>query len=430
MTRTVDEEALLARALKVLPQGSLGNLQVDDQYGFVIARGLGSQIWDISGNQYVDYLLGSGPMLLGHAFPKVIEAARQAMEKGSTFYAQNAYAIALAEEIVDAVPCAEQVRFTTSGTEATFQALRIARAFTKREKILKFEGAFHGMHDYAMMSFLPSGKSPFPKPEASSAGIPRVIQETVLIAPFNDVGLTSEIIERHRDELAAVIIEPVQRIIPPVPGFLETVRELTSRYEIPLIFDEVVTGFRLAYGGAQEYFGVTPDMAAIGKVLGGGFPLNAVVGNKEMMSAYDSSQVLKEDHVPQIGTLNGNPVAAAAGLATLHELKIPGAYDYLRDTGAYLRETLQRLLDEAEIPAVVSGIDPVFDVYFTDHPVFDYRSTLDSNKRMNKIFDDSLQENGVFKSPGKFYIGMCHSSEDVEKTVDAFKVAVAKLRSI
>lgn len=430
MTRTVDEEALLARALKVLPQGSLGNLQVDDQYGFIVARGLGSQIWDISGNQYVDYLLGSGPMLLGHAFPKVIEAARQAMEKGSTFYAQNAYAIALAEEIVDAVPCAEQVRFTTSGTEATFQALRIARAFTKREKILKFEGAFHGMHDYAMMSFLPSGKSPFPKPEASSAGIPRVIQETVLIAPFNDVGLTSEIIERHRDELAAVIIEPVQRIIPPVPGFLETVRELTSRYEIPLIFDEVVTGFRLAYGGAQEYFDVTPDMAAIGKVLGGGFPLNAVVGNKEMMSAYDSSQVLKEDHVPQIGTLNGNPVAAAAGIATLHELKTPGAYDYLRDTGAYLRETLQRLLDEAEIPAVVSGIDPVFDVYFTDHPVFDYRSTLDSNKSMNKIFDDSLQENGVFKSPGKFYVGMCHSSEDVEKTVDAFKGAIAKLRSI
>ena len=327
-----------------------------------------------------------------------------------------------------AVPCAEQVRFTTSGTDATFQCLRLARAYRKREKVVKFEGAYHGIHDYALMSWFPQDPPPFPEPVPSSAGIPKAVQETVLIAPFNDLETTTEIIEGHRDELAAVILEPLQRNLAAVPGFLEGVRAVTARHGIPLVFDEVVTGFRLAYGGAQEFYGVIPDLAAMGKVVGGGFALAAVVGGREIMQAYDVTAAAPGGFVPQIGTLNGNPVAAAAGLATLRELQQEGLYERYRATGTYLRETLQRLLDEAEVPAQVAGDASAFDVYFTDHPISDYRSTLDSNKEMNRVFDRALLEHGIFKRPSQFYIGMCHTDADVEQTVDAFKASVAALR--
>lgn len=427
LSRSPEERQILQRAGKVLPGGSLGNLRLPDEYAFVVREGHGSHIWDVSGNEYIDYLLSSGPMVLGHAHPKVIAATEEALHKGSSFFTQNAYAVELAERIVEAMPCAEQVRFTSTGTEATLQAMRLARAFRKRDKVLKFEGGFHGMHDYSLMSLSPSGTTPFPQPEPSSAGIPAVVQETMLIAPFNDLDGTAEIIERHHDELAAVIAEPVQRVIAPNPGFLQGLRELCDRYGIPLIFDEVVTGFRLAYGGAQEYYGVTPDISAIGKIVGGGFPLAAVAGKRELMEAYDASAVPSDGFVPQIGTLSGNPIASAAGLATLEVLREPGRYEAYHATGARLRGTLQQLLDEAEVPAVVSGVDVMFDVYFTDHAVENYRDTL-VDKRLNRVFDQTLMEHGVFKSPGKVYVGMCHDDDDVERTIEAFKAGVAAVR--
>ena len=425
--RTDEERDLLERASRVMPGGHLGNVRLPDEYAFIVRDASGSRIRDLSGNEYVDYLLGSGPMVLGHAHPKVLEAVEQALRKGSTFIAQNAYAVELAERIVDAVPCAEQVRFTTSGTDATFQCLRLARAFRKRDKVLKFEGGFHGTHDYSLMSMTPSGTTPFPAPEPSSAGIPRAVQETVLVAPYNDLAATADLIEANHDELAAVIVEPVQRTIAPQDGFLAGLREVTERFGVPLIFDEVVTGFRLAYGGAQEAYGVTPDLAAYGKILGGGFPLGAVAGRKEMMDAFDRSSVPPEGFIPQTGTLNGNPVAAAAGLATLAELREPGRYEAYHATGAHLRTTLQRLFDEAEIPAVVSGVDVVFDVYFTEQPIVDYRSTI-GDKTLKNVFDQTLLENGVFKSPDKMYVGMCHDAEDIELTIAAFEAAVAAVR--
>jgi glutamate-1-semialdehyde 2,1-aminomutase len=426
--RTHEERQILGRAATVLPGGTLGNVRLPDDYAFIVREGRGSHIWDISGNEYIDYLLGSGPMVVGHAHTKVIAAAEEAMRKGSTFFTQNSYAIELAERIVEAVPCADQVRYTSTGTEATSYALRVARAFTRRDKILKFEGGFHGMHDYSLMSLSPTGTLPFPAPEPSSAGIPKAVQDTVLVAPFNDIETTTDIIQKNHNDLAAVIVEPVQRILAPRPGFLEGLREVTSRYDIPLIFDEVVTGFRMAYGGAQQYYGVTPDLTAIGKIVGGGFPLAAVVGRKELMDVYDAAAVGTGDFLPQVGTLNGNPVAAAAGLATLEIMRAPGLYEAYWEKGGRLRNGLQQMLDEAEIPATVSGIDLMFDIYFTEAPITGFRSTMRADKSKNKIFDETLMEHGVFKPSGKVYVGVCHSEEDVQKTLAAFQAGVNALR--
>jgi glutamate-1-semialdehyde 2,1-aminomutase len=426
--RTHEERQILGRAATVLPGGTLGNVRLPDDYAFIVREGRGSHIWDISGNEYIDYLLGSGPMVVGHAHTKVIAAAEEAMRKGSTFFTQNSYAIELAERIVEAVPCADQVRYTSTGTEATSYALRVARAFTRRDKILKFEGGFHGMHDYSLMSLSPTGTLPFPAPEPSSAGIPKAVQDTVLVAPFNDIETTTDIIQKNHNDLAAVIVEPVQRILAPRPGFLEGLREVTSRYDIPLIFDEVVTGFRMAYGGAQQYYGVTPDLTAIGKIVGGGFPLAAVVGRKELMDVYDAAAVGPGDFLPQVGTLNGNPVAAAAGLATLEIMRAPGLYEAYWEKGGRLRNGLQQMLDEAEIPATVSGIDLMFDIYFTEAPITGFRSTMRADKSKNKIFDETLMEHGVFKPSGKVYVGVCHSEEDVQKTLAAFQAGVNALR--
>ena len=424
--RSAEEQAMLDRAAAALPGGTLGNLRLDDDHAFVARDGAGSRIRDLSGNEYIDYLLGSGPMILGHAHPKVVEAAAAAMAKGTTFFTQNAYAVELAERIIEAVPCAEQVRFVSTGSEATYNALKLARAFRKRDKIIKFEGGFHGMHDYSLMSLAPSGSAPFPQPEPGSAGIPKAVQETVLVAPFNDLDAVEALLDRHHDEIAAIIAEPVQRVIAPQPGFLQGLRELADRYGALLVFDEVVTGFRLAYGGAQEYYGVTPDVAALGKIVGGGFPLAAVAARREIMDAYDPASA-RGDHVPQIGTLSGNPVACAAGLATLEILRGPGVYEAYHRRAATLRDALQRLCDEAELPAVVSGADVMFDVYFTDQPIIDYRSTL-VDKAANRVFDNALLDQGVFKPPGKMYVGVCHTDDDVARTTDAFRQAVAAVR--
>ena len=426
---SAEEQALLEKARRHLPGAQLGNTTSAFEDGFVVREGRGSKLYDFSGNEYIDYLLGSGPMILGHAHPAVLDAVREWLDKGSTYFITSGPAIELAEEVCRAVPCAEQLRFTTSGTDATFQCLRAARAFTKRDKILKFEGGYHGTHDYALMSLAPSRLLDFPQPLPGSAGIPQALQDTVLIAPFNKLEETERIISENREELGAVILEPVQRILPPAPGFLEGLREITARYDIPLIFDEVVTGFRLAYGGAQERFGVQPDLAAIGKVVGGGYPLAAVCGRADIMRHYDASQSQGEEFIPQIGTLNGNPIAAVAGLATLAELRKPGAYEHLRATGHRLRTALEEAMRQAEVPARVIGDDTIFDVYFTDQEISDYRSTLAASADTMKRFNRLLLESGVVKGVQKFYMSLAHTEEDVQATVQAFRDAAEQLRS-
>ena len=420
--RNAEEQALIDTAQRVLPAGSFGNLAGD----VVIARGQGGRVWDVSGNEYVDFLLGSGPMLVGHAHPEVMAAVQEQVPLGTTYFANNQHGIRLAAEIVDAMACADKVRFVSSGSEATFYAMRAARAHRRRDKILKFEGGFHGMSDYALMSMAPAQPGNFPQAIPDSAGIPQRVRDEVLIAPFNDAETAASLIREHAEDLGGVIVEPFQRLVPPKPGFLESLRAITKEHGIPLIFDEVVTGFRFAYGGAQAYYSVVPDLCALGKVVGGGFPLAAIAGSDEIMAHFDKSTA-GDSFLPQIGTLSGNPVAAAAGLATLEILKRPGAYDQLFATGAILMEGLDRLLRDAGIPAKVVGEAPLFDVVFTNSDVTDYRSTIRGDADKLKRFNAKLRQHGVFKGDSKYYVSLAHDDADVAQTLDAFAAAVASL---
>jgi glutamate-1-semialdehyde 2,1-aminomutase len=419
-----DQDELLRRADQVLPGGILGSHRSGPGLEFVVKEGRGAYLYDTAGRRYLDYLLGSGPMLLGHAHPAVVEAVERQMARGTSYFLLNEPAIELAEEIVKAVPCAEQVRYTSSGSEATFFALRVARAFRKREKIMKFEGGFHGTHDYALMSVVPRSPKAFPAPMMDSAGVPHAIEAEVLIAPYNDLATAEALIAAHHDELAAVLIEPYQRTIVPAPGFLAGLRAATKRYGVPLVFDEIVTGFRFAYGGAQEYYGVVPDLAAYGKVVAGGFPLACIAGPKAIMRHFDAALEGTPDYVWQAGTFNGNAIACAAGLATLAELRKPGMYQRLFTTGRRLREGLAAAARKHGLAAQVSGEPPVFDIFFTDRPVVDYRATLTADRDRIKRFNQELVRRKVVKAVNKIYVSLAHTDKDVDETLDIFDQAL------
>ncbi|MBI4253669.1 MAG: aminotransferase class III-fold pyridoxal phosphate-dependent enzyme [Candidatus Rokubacteria bacterium] len=422
-----DQSDLLRRAAQVLPGGVLGSHRSGPGLEFVVREGRGAYLWDMNGRRYLDYLLGSGPMLLGHAHPAVVEAVERQMARGTSYFLLNEPAIQLAEEIVRAVPCAEQVRYTSSGSEATFFALRVARAYRRRDKVMKFEGGFHGTHDYVLQSVAPRSPKAFPAPMADSAGIPHAIEGEVLIAPYNDLATAEALIAAHHEELAAVLIEPYQRTIPPAPGFLAGLRAATRRHEVPLVFDEIVTGFRFAYGGAQEFYGVVPDLACYGKVVAGGFPLACVAGPTAIMRHFDAALEGTPEYVWQAGTFNGNAIACAAGLATLTELRKPGTYERLFKTGARLREGLRAAVRKHGLAAQVSGEPPVFDILFTDRPIVDYRATLTADRDRIKRFNQELVRRGVVKAANKIYVSLAHSDADVDETLAIFDQALAAL---
>ena len=426
-TRSAEETKLLERARRRLPGGVLGTSRYADDVGFVVKHGKGSKIYDVSGREYIDYVMASGPMVLGHAHPAVVAAVREQLEGGTTYFMVTEPIIELAEEICRAVPCAEQVRFTSTGSEATFFALRVARTARQRDKILKFEGGYHGAHDYSMMSSTPRSPKAFPAPVPDSSGIPRALEDEVLIAPYNDLATVEGIVATHADELAAVIIEPFQRLIPPQPGFLQGLRDITRRYGILLVFDEVVTGFRLAYGGAQEYYGVVPDIACVGKIVGGGFPLAAVCASAELMQPFDPGQDGKGDFISQSGTLNGNPIAAVAGLATLAELRKPGAYERFHGTGGRLMAGLAELARKSGLPAQVVGEPVLFDILFTGEPVTDYRSLQKADGALARTFTTELIKRGVVKNTQKMYMSTAHTDADVARTLQACEDALKVL---
>src|SRR5712675_2237671 len=414
---------LVEQAKRVLPGGSFGNMPAE----VVLKEGKGGRIWDEAGREYVDFLLGSGPMFVGHAHPDVTAAVQAQVPLGTTFFGNNRHGIALAEAICDAVPCADQVRFVCTGTEADLYAMRAARAFRKRDKILKFEGGYHGMSDYALMSMAPKTPGNFPRPIPDSAGIPKSVRDEMLIAAFNDIEMVESLIKEHKDELAGVIVEPFQRLLPPQPGFLQGLRRVTQEHGIPLIFDEVVTGFRFAYGGAQEYYGVTPDLCTLGKVIGGGFPLAAVAGRADIMAHFDRNAVGDEGFLTQIGTLSGNPVAATAGLATLEILRRPGAYERLFATGRELMGALADLLKHKGVTAQVVGEPPLFDVVFTSEPVRDYRATLRGDADKLRRFNAALRERGILKGESKYYVSLAHTPNDIRHTREAWDSAIEML---
>ena len=409
----------IARANAVLPAGGFGNFDP----GIIIARGEGSHVWDEDGNEYIDYLIGSGPMLLGHGHPEVMEAVLEQLPKGMTFFANNAKGIELAEAIIDAVPCCEQIRFVASGGEADMYAIRLARAYTGRDKILKFEGGYHGMSAEAQMSLAPSRQVNFPQAVPDSAGIPEGVAELMLIAPFNDLDAVSALLDEH-DDVAAIMVEPLQRIIPPLPGYLQGLRDLCDKHNVLLIFDEIVTGFRLAYGGAQEKYGVTPDICTLGKITGGGFPLAALGASAEIMKHFDKAQVGEEGWLMQLGTLSGNPVASVAGLKTMEILRRDGVYGQLRATGAALQQMQVDALTKAGIPHQVCGDETLFDIYFTDSACRDYRSAKHDDPRRNTLYNDTLRAHGVFKSPGKLYPSLALTEADLDQTRAAVEKAV------
>ncbi len=425
MDAQISQSDWKTRAEKVLPGGTFGNFDAD----FIIREGHGAHVWDEDGKRYIDFLIGSGPMLIGHGHPEVLEAVQEQLPKGTTFFANNARGIELAEEICSAVACAEHVRFVSSGTEADMYAMRLARAHTGRDKILKFEGGYHGMSAEALMSLAPDRLQNFPLAVPDSAGIPEAIRDNMIIAPFNDAEFARQLMAEHADEIAAVIVEPLQRLIHPVPGFLEALREETKRHGIVLIFDEVVTGFRLAYGGAQERYGVVPDLCTLGKIIGGGFPLAALAGSAEIMAHFDKAKVGQEGFTFQVGTLSGNPIAAVAGLKTMEILRRPGQYEKLTANGQAVMDALKEHLSAAGIPHQVVGDPVLFEVAFSPKPVLDYRGMLASDAGLSRRFAVALRENGIFKSDGKWYPSIALSEDDLAYTSEAIGTAVKALQT-
>jgi glutamate-1-semialdehyde 2,1-aminomutase len=421
---------LLERAGRYLAGGGLGLFVLPPEVNLVIASGRGSHVTDVSGRDYIDYHLGSGPMLLGHTHPEVVAAVQAQVAKGSTYYFLNEAAIRLAERLVEAIPCADQVHFTGSGTEATFFALRVARAATGRSKVLKFEGGWHGMHDYALWGTVPQRPSPYPGAEPDSLGIPDALRGQILVAPFNDTRRAVEIIDRHASELAAVIVEPLQRVLTPVPGFLQAVREATRRVGTVLIFDEVVTGFRIAWGGAQERYGVVPDLATYGKAMSGGFPMAAIAGESSIMAHFDARRTERSRLVWASGTLNGNPVSATAGLVALDVLSRPGAYDHLHKIGGRLRREIKALGVRHGIAVQTPGEDAVWGVRFTAREELrTWEDLLTSDTQLHLRWSMELLKRGILVNPNeKFYISLAHTDADVDRTLEACDQAFAALK--
>jgi glutamate-1-semialdehyde 2,1-aminomutase len=426
--RTDEERALIAEAERLFPTQTRC-LTFDPELNFCVGKAKGSRIWDVSGNEYIDYLLGSGPHILGHAHPAVLNALRAVPEGGTSYLIVNEHAVKLAQKIVEHVPCAEMVSLHSTGSEATFFAMRLARVYRKRDKILKFEGAYHGMNDYAMMSNQWTMGSPaFPRAVPNTHGIPQTLTDEVLIAPFNDLEATAAIISKHRDELAGVIIEPIQRTFEPKPGFLQGVREITANFDIPLIFDEVVTGFRSGLGGAQTLYGVTPDLCAIGKAISGGLPLGVLCGREDLMSIANPMRRLQMlPYSMQTGTFSSNPVCASVAVAIIEELEKPGVYERLDEVGTRVRQGLRDAIARSGIEACVTGVPSVFEIWFTKEPPYDHRSSKASDFYKNVRFSDLLLQRGVLKAAEKFFISAVHTDEDIEHTVEAFHVALDQL---
>ncbi len=418
------------RSFRLFPGGSLGEFNIPRELSTVLSYGKGSKLYDVFGKEFIDYSISWGSAILGHAHPAVTEAVRKQLERGSSFSYVNEVALELAEELNRAIPCAEKIRYASSGTEATFYCLRFAKAYRGKARVLKFEGAYHGAHDTGVMSLFPGKLYPFPTPEPTSAGISRRVQEDVLIAPYNDLETTRRLIEQWGDEVACVIMEPLQRCTPPEKGFLEGVRDVTAKKGILLVFDEVVTGFRLAYGGAQEYYGVVPDLAAFGKAMGGGYPIAAVCGKAEILDLCTESRMGEERYIWFASTLAGNPVSAAASLATLKELRGPGVFERLHGLGRKLRDGFEETLRELGILGQVLGEGPLCQVLFTDEPVRDYRTAFRADKEKGRRFALELFRKGIFLNPmgTKLYLSLAHTDEDIEKMLEISREVLKRLR--
>jgi glutamate-1-semialdehyde 2,1-aminomutase len=401
--------------LEFIPGNCFGTFKLPDPVAFVAARGEGATIWSDDGRKLTDFVLGSGPMILGHAHPRVVAAIQEQATRGTTFYAMNDVAPRLAARITDFVGCAEAVKFVGDGAEATFYALRLARAFTGRDLVLKFEGAYHGHHDYALHGLKPTRDANYPLAQPDSAGIPAGVSNTMLIAPYNDLDTTIQLVEPVADRLAAIIVEPVQRSLMPKAGFLADLRALCDRASALLVFDEVVTGFRLALGGAQQVFGVEPDLCSLGKVIGGGLPLAAVAGRRDVLELTVPTRPNDGRSVYMSGTLNGNPLAAAAGLATLDVLAEEDGPARIGEIGTALSRGFEECAHKLSIPLQMIGPPAFADPVFGEGEISDYRSYAATNRKAAQQFGIELLMRDLFVHPAsKIYISTAHTDEQIE----------------
>ena len=414
------------RSLSVFPAGSNGEFNLPEDLAIVIDHGKGCQLWDVDGRRFLDFSMGWGSALVGHARPEVVDAVQSQAERGSNFAYVNRQSLRLAEEIIRVSPACESLRFCASGTEATMYCVRLARAHTHRPKILKFEGAYHGANDIGTMSLFPPHAEPFPKSIPGSDGLCPSASENVLVAPFNDLATTREIVADHADALAAIIVEPFHRCLSPVPGFLAGLRSLADEFGVLLIFDEVVTGFRLAYGGAQEYYGVEPDLVAYGKALGGGYPIGAFGGSYELMQHVREDGMNQPGYVWVASTLGGNPVSCAAAMAALNVFSSSGAYEQLHHVGNYVRTGMASALHDHGVVGQILGDGPIAQVAFTADTVTDYRSGQTADKQKGRAVMLELFQRGVFLNPmgTKLYLSLAHNEEHCDEFLDAFKATL------
>ena len=413
-------EELFARARQVIPGGVNSPVRAFRAVGgqpIFIERGEGAYLYDVDGARYIDYVGSWGPLILGHAHPKVIEAVTRAAQRGTSFGAPTEAETRLAELVIEAVPSIELVRFVNSGTEATMSALRVARAYTGRRKIIKFAGGYHGHADLLLVA---AGSGALTLGTPDSPGVPEAVTADTLVAPYNDVASVRAVFERFPDEVAAVIVEPVagnMGCVPPVAGFLEGLRDLTTQYGAVLIFDEVMTGFRVAHGGAQALYGVTPDMTCLGKIVGGGLPAAAYGGKREILS-----MVSPAGPVYQAGTLSGNPLAMAAGGAQLELLREPGVYERLDALSATLAAGIGAAAEAVGVPVCQTRVGSMFTTFFTSELVVDEATAKTSDTAAFARYVQSLLEQGVYIAPSQFeagFLSLAHTDGDIAWTVEA-----------
>jgi glutamate-1-semialdehyde 2,1-aminomutase len=424
-----NSEQWLERAQRRIPGGVNSPVRAFGAVGGeppFISHGSGTQLFDLDGQAYRDYVCSWGPLILGHAHPEVVAALQQAVERGTSFGAPTTLEVELAEEICAAFPSIERVRLVNSGTEAAMSALRVARAATGRKMIVKFEGCYHG-HADSLLAKAGSGVATFNLPD--SAGVPEEFVRCTLTLPYNDLKAVEKAFRERGQDIAAAILEPVagnMGCVLPEEGFLEGLRTLTDEHGALLIFDEVITGFRVAYGGAQERFRVRADLTVLGKIIGGGLPVGAYGGRAELLA-----QVAPLGPVYQAGTLSGNPLAVTAGLTTLRLLKQPGTYDKLEQLAARLGDGLTKAAQDAGVPAELNRCGSLLTLFFTDLPVRDYASAKRSNTARFARFHRALMARGVYWPPSQFevaFVSLAHSEGDVEETLTAVRAAVRAAR--
>jgi len=436
-SRTTASQSMFERASRHLPGGVAGNGKFLAPYPVYVKQAQGGEFVDLDGNRYIDLLMGGGVHILGHSSEVVMSAVEAQLRLGTHYYMAAEAEVMLAEKVNQLMPHIEMVRFVNTGSEATQMALRAARAYSKRDRIAKFEGNFHGQHEAVLISTLGAeGPDTEPVSRVDSAGVPRTIRDNVLVLPYNDADRTVELISRHAEELGAVILEPVSAfglgVVEAQPDFLKALREVTAKYEIPLIFDEVVTNFRLGLGGASEYFGVTPDLVCLGKIIGGGFAIGGYGGKREIMDKVVTPKTglwNLTEQIFQSGCFSGNPISMVAGLAVLNELEKGEVYPHINDIAEKLQNGITEIGERLGYPVLVNRAASFFQVHFGVGKITNKREQLNADKKTADLFHFGMRANGVMASSHPLFVSNTHTDQHVDAVLETAERVLLEMKS-